>query len=180
LGGASAAVDIQSGGVGEKIPVKLEIITAKDLPVLSKTLELMKAVNQDQKKPLHLLLAGVDTETVKALKELAKGFDHVSLMDNPVGVGIEKSEMWQLNPVVLNQGFREFQKQFQESFSLSVSLSDGISFSKEDLDHSGSSPVDQALKEALLRYLLSPLQPLHVASMLNLIRIAREVINQSA
>jgi hypothetical protein len=180
LGGASAVVDIQSGGVGEKIPVKLEIITAKDLPVLSKTLELMKAVNQDQKKPLHLLLAGVDTETVKALKELAKGFDHVSLMDNPVGVGIEKSEMWQLNPVVLNQGYREFQKQFQESFSLSVSLSDGISFSKEDLDHSGSSPVDQALKEALLHYLLSPLQPLHVASMLNLIRIAREAINQSA
>lgn len=180
FGGASATVDIQSGGVGEKIPVQLEIISAKDVPVLSKTLELMKAVNEDQKKPLHLLLAGVDTKTVKALKELAKGFDHVSIMENPVGVGIEKSEMWRLDPVVLNQGYREFQRKFQESVSLSVSLSDGISFSKEDLDHSGSSSVDQALKEALLRYFLSPLQPLHVASMLNLIRFAQQAINQSA
>jgi len=161
LGGAFVEVDTQSGGVGEKIPVQLEIITAKDLPVLSKTLEVMKAVNEDQKKPLRLLLAGVDTETVKALKELVKGFDDVSLMDNPVGVGIEKSDMWRLNPGVLNQGFRDFQTQFRESFSLSVSLSEGISFSEEDLDLSGSSPVDPALKEALLHYLLSPLQPLH-------------------
>ncbi|MBK8575584.1 MAG: hypothetical protein IPN90_07885 [Elusimicrobia bacterium] len=171
-------------GIGEKIPVQLEVCTIEDVPVIAETLALMKTVNADQEKKIYLLLSGADKETIEALQAAARGIAHVGVAETPVGVKGSESDVWGLNQNILNSEFIRLQTELglsNKNIALAVSLSDRIAFTQKDLNAPNASELDAALREALRRFILSlPLRPFHFNTMLKIISKAREAIAQSA
>jgi hypothetical protein len=169
-------------GYGDKTPVHLEVCTPADLPVVEETLALVNAVNSKEEKKVHLLLAGVDADTVSALSRAVGKMENVTVIETPVGSEQTDSQLWNLNQSKLNDGFKTFQLNSGLSLrdiELTVSLSDGIAFTQADLIDDNS--VDQALRDALRRFVLSlPLRPVDFKTMLKIISKARAAIEQSA
>jgi phosphohistidine swiveling domain-containing protein len=172
------ASEVKPGTDENKVPVQLEVYTLADIEIARETIQLLQRINEGEENPVRLLLAGVDHATVTALREAANGFANVAVAEFPVATQIEETGAWNLETSSLNNQF-EGLKMFLgigDDFALEVSLSETISVDKRTLESQDTEKFNEALKQALLRFILNEPRPFHFNTMLKII----QAIKQSA
>ncbi len=173
-----AAIDDKAGPDENKIPVQLEVYTLADIEIARETIQLLQTINEGEKSPVRLLLAGVDQDTVNALKAAAKGVANVAVAESPVATRSDENGPWNLETSNLNNQFEGLKQSLGigDDFALEVSLSETISVDRNTLESESAKKLNEGLKQALLRFILNEVRPFHFNTMLKII----QAIKQSA
>lgn len=173
-----AARDVNPGSDENKVPAELEVYTMADIEIARETIRLLQTSNQGEEIPVCLLLAGVDQETVDALKTAAGDVANVAVAESPVATRSDENGPWNLDTSSLNSQFEGLKASLGigDDFTLEVSLSETISVDRKTLESQVPGQFNEALKQALLRFILNEARPFHFNTMLKII----QAIKQSA
>ncbi|MBP9698827.1 MAG: hypothetical protein KBD85_02305, partial [Elusimicrobia bacterium] len=168
--------EFRAGTDENKVPVQLEVYTMADIETARETIQLLQTVNKGEAKPVHLLLAGADQDTVDALKDAANGVANVAVADLPVATHNEETGTWNLETSSLNNQFEGLKGPLGigNDFALEVSLSETIFVDKSTLESQATDKFNEALKQALLRFILNEARPVHFNTMLKIIQAIKQ------
>jgi hypothetical protein len=166
-----AAVDVITGTDENRVPVQLEVYTLADIETARETIRLLQEINDGEEMPVRLLLAGADQTAVNALKAAAEGVANVAVADLPVATHNKETKTWNLETSSLNSQFEGLKEilGIGDKFALEVSLSETIAVERSALDSQSTEQLNEALKQALLRFILNEPRPFHFNTMLKIV-----------
>ncbi|MBK8869552.1 MAG: phosphoglycerate kinase [Elusimicrobia bacterium] len=166
----------KAGSDENKVPVQLEVYTLADIEIARETIRLLQEINNGEENPVRLLLAGADQDAVNALITAAKGVKNVGVALSPVAIQSEENGPWNLETSSLNNQFEGLKGSLGigDDFALEVSLSETIVVDKSKLESQTADLLNEALKQALLRFIFNEARPVHFNTMLKIIQAIKQ------